>query len=158
MYSDKIFYREAIYIPSMRHHSYCCCCCFLSTHFCGAIYYFKSGFFLYRETSHWQLDKIRTSNIVTAVRRCQKYAQLLSPAFNHGNKSHKTNSSRATCSWVTMHHQKLFLHLYHVHVYTATIQGWHVFCSEPLTVWLLFEGSNHLEKYSIHWGLSITHL
>ena len=59
-------------------------------------YNLREAFISLRDHRHQQwLDKIRMSNTVMNVRRCQD-AQLLNPACNHGNESYDTNSPRAS--------------------------------------------------------------
>ena len=53
--------------------------------------------FLWKAWRHQlRLDKVGTSETVTVARRCQKYAQPLSPAVSRGNDSYNTNSPSAS--------------------------------------------------------------
>ena len=82
-------------ISSIRHCGYYLFRCL----FCAATIR-GQRLFLWKALRHQrQLDKVT----VTVARRCQKYAQPLSPAVSHGNDSYNTNSPSASVVTIRNH-------------------------------------------------------
>ena len=124
-------------ISSIRRHSYYF---FLLLVLCG---YYSRVVFISLETCRYQqrVEKVRTSETVMVAKRCQYYAQCLSPAVSRGNDSYKTNS----CVVIIVRN--------HLHIpgllAAGTIRGPCLFCSELRIVRLLFEGGDYSKVASI---------
>ena len=81
-------------IVSLRHGYYLFHCLFLCGYYLRAATIQGRCLFLWEARRHHQwLNKVCTSDIVTTVRRCQWFAQPLSPAVSRGNDMNDPSAS-----------------------------------------------------------------
>lgn len=85
--------------------------------------------------------------------------QPLSSSFSRSKDAYNTNGPSASRVSIIRNYSHMCEHAAypnHAAVYTlvcvlhqsvTTVQGWHLFCSELLIVWLLFEGGRYSKKY-----------
>ena len=95
------------------------------------------------------------NEIVTIARRCQQYAQPLSPVVSCGNDLYNTNSPNATQVTIVSN----FSHTCAcaLSLVAATIGGWCLFRAELPIVKPLFKSSMHSKKYECNYTLYRQH-
>lgn len=94
---------------------------FLLLTFHRLLFWGRRLFLLEARRHQWWLNKVRTSDTTTTVRRCQYFVWLLSPGVSSGNESY--NMNRPTASQPGDHH----------HLYRCV-------CVPVHLTWLLFKG------------------
>ena len=88
---------------------------------------------------------------VTITRHCQWYVQPVSYTESCGDDLYNIDDSSASMVIRKYSHTHALPHI----IAMANIRGWHLFHSELLIVWLLFEGGDYSRAASIQRNMAI---